>query len=44
MGYQKIIKFSKDSQQHNSEKVTNGNDKEILKRKIYISKSKTNNY
>ena len=36
MGYQKIIKISKKSQQNNSETVTNKNDKEIPKER-YIS-------
>ena len=40
MEYQKITKVSKSSQQNNSEKVTNENDKEITKER-YIS---TENY
>ena len=36
MEYQKITKFSKNSQQSNSEKVTNENDKEIPKER-YLS-------
>ena len=37
MEYQKITKFSKNSQQNNSEAVTNESDKEIPKeRYIYI--------
>ena len=35
MEYQKNTKVSKNSQQNNSEKVTNENDKEIFK-EIYI--------
>ena len=38
MAHKKITKVSKNSQQNNSEKVTNENDKEISKeRYIYIS-------
>ena len=36
MEYQTITKFSKNSQQNNSETVTNGNDKKIPKQR-YIS-------
>ena len=43
MEYQKITKVPKNSQQNNSEAVTNENDKEILKER-YISRRKTNNY
>ena len=32
MKYQKITKVSKNSQQNNSEKITNENDKEIPKK------------
>ena len=38
MKYQKIIKASKNSQQNNSEKVTNENDKDITKEDIYLQK------
>ena len=39
MEYQKITKISKNSQQNNSETVTNENDKEIPKeRYIYLQK------
>ena len=45
MGYQKITKVSKNSQQNISHKtLTNENDKEIPKKKIYISRKKTKNY
>ena len=45
MEYQKITKVSKNSQQNNSETVTNENDKEIPKgRYIYISRRKAKNY
>ena len=45
MEYQKNTKVSKNSQQNNSEKVTNENDKEIFKEiYIYISKRKTEHY
>ena len=44
MEYQKTTKVSKNSQQNNSETVTNENDKDILK-EIYISPEKmTRNY
>ena len=39
MEYQKIIKFSKNSQKNNSETVTNENDKEIPKER-YISQER----
>ena len=39
-----ITKVSKNSQQNNSEKVTNENDKKNPKRKIYIFREKTRNY
>ena len=39
MAYQKITKVSKNSQQNNSEIVTNGNDKEIPKER-FISPEK----
>ena len=38
MKYQKIIKASKNSQQNNSEKVTNENDEDIPKEDIYLQK------
>ena len=43
MEYQKITKVSKNSQQNNSEIVTNGNDKGMTKER-YISRKKTKNY
>ena len=36
MKYQKIITASKNSQQNNSETVTNDNDKKYLKKDIYL--------
>ena len=42
MKYQKITKISKNLPQNNSEKVTNENDKEILK-EGYISLEKRQN-
>ena len=42
MEYQKIAKNSKNSQQNNSEKFTNDNDKENLKKDIF--RRKTENY
>ena len=41
MEYQKLTKVSKNSQQNNSETVTNENDKKNTRRKIYISRRKT---
>ena len=38
MKYQKIIKFSKNSQQNNSEEVTNENNEDIPKEDIYLQK------
>ena len=43
MEYQKLTKVSKNSQQNNSETITNDNDKEIPKER-YISKRKIENY
>ena len=40
MGYQKIIKISKKSQQNNSETVTNKNDKEIPKERYIAPEEK----
>ena len=39
-----IVKIWKNSQQNNSETVTNKHNKEIHKRKIYISRRKRRNY
>ena len=36
MQYHKITNISKNSQQNNSEKVTNKNDKKYLKKDIYL--------
>ena len=44
MKYQKIKKVSNISKQKKSEKVTNEKDKEILKKKTYISKRKSKNH
>ena len=42
MDYQKITKVSKNSQQNNSETVTNENDEEIPKERCNNGKSKHN--
>ena len=42
MDYQKITKVSKNSQQNNSETVTNENDEEIPKERCTNGKSKHN--
>ena len=38
MGYWKITKVSKNSQQNNSEKSTNENDKKISEKDIHLQK------